>query len=223
MVGGLILMGILVMILPVHTAMILHGGIQLVSNGYRAWLNRAYIHWPVILRFILGEIAALGLFWFIAYVPERALVLLMLGALPYIAWGLPRRFALDITRPLIPYSAGFIVSLVNLVAGVGGPILDIFFQRTPLTRHQVVATKAILQALSHASKIIFYGALVLTSAAQIWAGWWVFPAFIIASIIGTRAGKRVLDYMSDTSFFRWTQAIMLIVGALFMIRGIILL
>ena len=40
MLGGLILMGILVTIMPVSSAMILHGLIQLTSNGYRAWLNR---------------------------------------------------------------------------------------------------------------------------------------------------------------------------------------
>ena len=40
MLGGLILMGALITIMPVSQAMVLHGLIQLTSNGYRAWLNK---------------------------------------------------------------------------------------------------------------------------------------------------------------------------------------
>lgn len=36
MLGGLILMGVLITIMPVSQAMVLHGLIQLTSNGYRA-------------------------------------------------------------------------------------------------------------------------------------------------------------------------------------------
>ena len=36
MIGGLILMGALITIMPVSQAMVLHGLIQLTSNGYRA-------------------------------------------------------------------------------------------------------------------------------------------------------------------------------------------
>ena len=43
MLGGLILMGALITIMPVSQAMVLHGLIQLTSNGYRAWLNKTNI------------------------------------------------------------------------------------------------------------------------------------------------------------------------------------
>ena len=43
MLGGLILMGALITIMPVSQAMVLHGLIQLTSNGYRAWLNKTDI------------------------------------------------------------------------------------------------------------------------------------------------------------------------------------
>ncbi len=38
MAGGLTLMGVLAGMLPVATAMLLHGAVQMVSNGYRAFL-----------------------------------------------------------------------------------------------------------------------------------------------------------------------------------------
>jgi uncharacterized membrane protein YfcA len=53
MLGGLILMGILVSIMPVSQAMVLHGLIQLTSNGYRAWLNRKDINWSIVTTLIV--------------------------------------------------------------------------------------------------------------------------------------------------------------------------
>jgi len=48
MLGGLILMGILVSLMQVVPVMILHGLIQMTSNGYRAWLNRKDINWKIV-------------------------------------------------------------------------------------------------------------------------------------------------------------------------------
>jgi uncharacterized protein len=43
MVGGMILMGVLLAIMPVAAAMVLHGVTQMASNGWRAWLWRTHI------------------------------------------------------------------------------------------------------------------------------------------------------------------------------------
>ena len=69
MLGGLILMGILVSIMPVSQAMVLHGLIQLTSNGYRAWLNRKDISWSIVATLIVGNIIGLAGLVFVAYVP----------------------------------------------------------------------------------------------------------------------------------------------------------
>ena len=47
MAGVMILMGVLIAILPVATAMLLHGITQFAANGYRALMLRAAIDWPV--------------------------------------------------------------------------------------------------------------------------------------------------------------------------------
>ena len=86
MLGGLILMGVLVFIMPVSNAMVLHGLIQLTSNGYRAWLNKKDINWMIISTIIVGNtIALIGFLW-ITFVPEKATVYLVLGLLPFIAF-----------------------------------------------------------------------------------------------------------------------------------------
>ena len=228
MLGGLILMGILASILPVASAMVLHGLIQLTSNGYRAWLNRRDIQWSIVATLFIGNVAAMAGLVFVAFSPDRITVLFALGILPYIAWALPDNLALDVTKKPIGVFAGAVVVATNLLAGVGGPLLDVFFQRVALTRHQVVATKAVAQALGHISKVIFYGGLAHiihtgTVARDDWPILWLLLAAMTASVIGTTLGKRVLDRIADATFFIWTQRIMLSVGAVLMARALYLM
>jgi uncharacterized membrane protein YfcA len=81
----------------------------------------------------------------------------------------------------------------------------------------------VAQALGHISKIVFYGGLVASAGGQDWLSPYLLSAAIIASIIGTTLGKRVLDNMRDASFFTWTQRILLSVGAVLIGRAIYLL
>ena len=222
MLGGLILMGILVSIMPVSQAMVLHGLIQLTSNGYRAWLNRKDINWSIVATLIVGNIIALAGLVFVAFVPDRITVLLALGLLPYIAWALPKNAALDVSKKPIGLLAGMVVVATNLLAGVGGPLLDVFFQRVDMTRHQVVATKAVAQSLGHISKIIFFGFLTV-SASNDWPVLWLVLIAMTASVTGTTLGKKILDKINDEIFFLWTQRILLSVGAVFIIYALYLI
>ena len=223
MLGGLILMGVLISFLSVGPAMVLHGLIQATSNGYRAWLNRDDINWKVILTLLIGSVISLIILFFIAFEPSKILVIFALGLLPYIAWAVPKELSLDITKPHVSVFAGGVVVGSNLISGTGGPILDIFFQKVEMTRHQVVATKAVAQTVGHLAKIIFFGGLIVSFSFENWPN----PTFlfiaIIFSVIGTTLGKKVLDTIDDKFFFRWTQIIVLSVGALFIIRGLFLL
>ena len=148
MAGGLLLMGTLALVLPVSAAFVTHGIFQLVANGWRATLHREHVLWPIIGRYALAAAAAALLVSAIRFVPSRPLLFTLLGAVPMLIW-LPRQWiTLDAGRPLHAYASGFAVTATNLVAGVAGPLLDIFFVRTALTRHQIVATKAATQVFS---------------------------------------------------------------------------
>ena len=167
MLGGLILMGILISFLSVGPAMVLHGLIQATSNGYRAWLNRADINWKIILAMLIGSFISLVILFFIAFQPSQILIIFALGLLPYIAWMVPKELSLDVTKPAIGVLAGGVVVGTNLVAGVGGPLLDVFFQRVDMTRHQVVATKAIAQTIGTYLKLFFLEALLFLLVLKI--------------------------------------------------------
>jgi uncharacterized membrane protein YfcA len=147
---------------------------------------------------------------------------LALGLLPYIAWALPKNAALDVTKKPIGLLAGMVVVATNLLAGVGGPLLDVFFQRVDMTRHQVVATKAVAQSLGHISKVIFFGFLTV-SASNDWPMLWLVLIAMTASVTGTTLGKKILDKINDEIFFLWTQRILLSVGAVFIVYALYLI
>src|SRR5690606_6374648 len=86
MAGGMVLMAFLVIAFPVGAAMMLHGVTQAVSNGYRAVINRRDIVWPLVATNMAGAAAALALFMVVSFVPDEATVLLVLGAIPFVAF-----------------------------------------------------------------------------------------------------------------------------------------
>lgn len=220
MAGGLMLMGGLTLAMPVSAAMVTHGAVQIVSNGWRAVLHRAHLAWPIVGLYALGSAAAAGALALVAYAPNKAWVYLLLGLVPCLAW-LPRDIArLDAARPAHALVCGASVTGLNVAAGVAGPLLDIFFVRTALTRHQIVATKAATQVLSHLAKVMFYGApLLLGSETNGMPPLWFFLAAAPLAMLGGVIGGRILDRMSDKSFLGWTRWIVTALGVLYLAQA----
>ena len=223
MAGGLVLMGALAFVLPVSAAFVTHGIMQLVANGWRAVLHRRHVQWPIIGWYALAASLAAGLVAAIAFVPSKPVLFILLGLVPMLVW-LPKGWlSLDASRPRHAFAAGLSVTGLNLTAGVAGPLLDTFFVRTSLSRHEIVATKAGTQAFSHLTRIIIFGAPLLGSAGSGVPPWWLFAIAIPASMIGTVAGGRFLDMMSDVNFKRWTAWIVTAIGVIYLFQGFALL
>lgn len=223
MAGGLVLMGALTLVMPVAAAMVTHGAVQFVSNGWRAVLHRKHIAWPIIVFYGLGSAIAAGLLALVTYEPTRAWVYLMLGLVPGLAWLPKGRFNLDAAKPTHAIGCGLSVTGLNVLAGVSGPLLDVFFVRTALTRHAIVATKAATQAFSHTVKMIFYGAPMLGALQESGLPPWYF--FVIAAplaMLGAYFGGKVLDRMSDVNFLKWTRWIVTAVGVLYLAQAVCL-
>ena len=102
---------------------------------------------------------------------------------------------------------------------VAGPLLDVFFVRTALTRHQIVATKAATQVFAHLAKVVVYGAPLLSSRTQDFPPWWLFLFAVPLSMLGTVVGGRILDRMSDVNFTRLTRWIVTAVGVVYLVQA----
>ncbi|HVK91133.1 MAG TPA: sulfite exporter TauE/SafE family protein [Mycoplana sp.] len=219
MAGGLIFMGLLAWLLPVTVALALHGLIQFASNLWRVVLHRRHVVWPVLLWFGIGAVAAIGVFSLVIFTPTKFYVFLGLGLLPVLVWLPERWMPLDATHRVHAVGGGFVSTGLSLVSGVSGPVTDLLFINTRLNRHQVVATKAVMQAIGHASKVIVYGGVLLGVAAREAIPLPVSALAILASMAGIMVGGVILDRISDAHFRAGRRWIVTIVGATFLIQA----
>lgn len=213
MVGGLILMGVLLMLLPVPLAMSLHAITQMASNGWRALLWRGHVRWTVLPGYLAGAAIAFALFAAIALSPPKPLVYVLLGLMPFAAAALPRSWALDIQRKGAPSLVGFLVMGLSVFAGASGAVVDIFFVRTELDRRTIVATKAMIQTIGHFLKLIYFTLVIGAAPEDPVLPLLVYAAAVGTAFIGTSAARVVLDRLSNQAFLRWSRRLVLGVGA----------
>jgi uncharacterized membrane protein YfcA len=218
MAGGMIFMGVLLALLTVPNAMVLHGITQLASNGWRAVLWRREIDWRVFRGNAYGALAALAAFTFVQLVVSKPIALLVLGVTPFVGLALPEKLVLDVQRRGHSFLCGFVCTALQLLAGIAGPILDIFFVRSKMDRRAVVATKASTQSLAHIIKIVYFGGLV--GAANRGSVDWRLGILMIAlAVTGTTLSRRILEKLTDASFRKWTRWTVMTTGVVYLSTG----
>ncbi len=217
MAGGMVLMGLLLILLPVPAAMVLHGVTQVASNGARAWLWRQHIIWRVFAGYLVGAILALGLFAAIQFIPSKAVVLIFIGLAPLTALALPDAIMPNLLKPAHAAFCGFICTVPQLLAGVSGPIFDAFFVKSGMDRKAQVSTKAVAQTFGHFAKLVYFGGIVASDES------YVSPALMIVAvataILGTWLSRRILEGMSDRGFRVWSQRIIVTISAVYLTQG----
>jgi hypothetical protein len=75
--------------------------------------------------------------------------------------------------------------------------------------------------LSHALRIVFFGALLATSEQAL--GPSLALLVVVSAIVGTTASKAVLDRITDANFRQVTQRLVLVLGGCYFAAGLWLL
>jgi len=221
MAGGMILMGILLAMMTVPAAMMLHGITQLASNGWRALMWRNEVDWRVFRGYVYGSLVALAAFTVLQLVVSKPIALIVMGLTPFITLALPEKLHLNVERRGHPFACGTICAALSLTAGVSGPILDVFFVRSKMGRHAVVATKAMTQSFTHLAKIAYFGGIVATSRGTVEP--WLGVMMVLLAFTGTTLSVRVLKKMNDESFRFWTRWTVMVLGVFYLASGVLLL
>lgn len=216
MAGGMILMAVLVSTLSVGAAMMLHGAVQAMANGSRSWFLRQHIQWRILPAYALGTAITLAVFIGLTLVPDADLILMMVGLLPFFARAVPHLKGLDVTHPLTALSCGIVVTAAQLFAGASGPLLDVFYLNSPLNRFQIIASKALTQALGHLLKLFYYG-LVIGVTDSVPA--WLYGVAILIAVAGTRLGTRLLAHISDDRFRDVSGLVILAIAGICFLKG----
>ncbi len=196
MAGGMVLLGVLLNYFDVATGMILFSIIQLFANGWRVLQWRRYVLWPILGWYVVGAAISFAGMWTIAFVPDKAMVYLALGLMPFVVEALPAAMRPNIEWRGVPFITGVATTIIQILAGVGGLFLDIFFQKRMLDRKTTNATKAVAQSFSHIVRALYFGSLSGVGDLPLWA---TGPAILLA-IAGTSLAPFVIERMTDHGF-----------------------
>ncbi|MBC8476120.1 MAG: sulfite exporter TauE/SafE family protein [Gammaproteobacteria bacterium] len=218
MAGGMILMGIFSFLLAVPAAMMLHGITQTFSNGSRVWWYRHHIRKVVLIPYTLGAFTILGIFSVTAFIPPAGLIFLLIGLFPFLTRMLPKSFNLDIEQPKIAFLSGLVVTLTQMLAGASGPVLDIFYLQSKLTKEEILGTKAVTQTFGHILKLIYYGSLMMSAGNSL--NGWLITTVIVAALLGNFLGSLIVKRISDVQFKMVGRYIVLIIGAIYLAKGL---
>jgi uncharacterized protein len=215
MAGGMILLGVLLNYFDVARAMILFSIIQLFANGWRVVQWRSYVLWRIFGWYVAGAAISFAGMWMIAFVPDKAMVYFALGLMPFAVEALPTAMRPNIEWRGVPFVTGVATTIIQILAGVGGLFLDLFFQKSALDRKTTNATKAVAQSFSHIVRAFYFGSLSGVGDLPLWA---TGPAILLA-IAGTSLAPFVLERMTDHGFRQWTRAIIFAISAVYLARA----
>jgi len=213
MAGGITLLAVMLLFLEPLIVIPLHGVVQLVSNSSRAVIQRHHLRWDIIVRYsvLLLPMGFVGL-EFARALPEATLRTLI-GVFVLLATWLPGWLLLgthpERTNPKRRFFVlGGVVGVVNIAIGATGPLIAPFFLNLGLTRFALIGTKAMCQSLGHLAKLVVFG------VAGFAFGSYALLLLVLCScvVVGTWAGSRMLDRVSEIWFVRLYKAVLTLIA-----------
>lgn len=195
--GGVAMLAILSLGLPVTSVLPVHGVVQLGSNSGRVIIQRRHLVRPVLLWFALGSLAGIALGASVVVNIPDALAKWALAL--FILWSIYRKkSSAQAGRHGKAYFAlgGAVSSFCTMLVGATGPLVAALLARTGLVKQPLVATHAACMVIQHGMKILAFGTLGFAYAE--WAP--LIAAMIASGVAGTWVGTRTLDKMPESTF-----------------------
>jgi uncharacterized protein len=200
--GGVILLALMALVMPVATLIPVHGVVQLGSNAGRAWRLRAHVSTGIALPFLAGSLAGAGLGAVtVISLPDAMMKAIIALFILVTAWTKIPGF--DRLRGAGIVIGSGAVALSSMLIGASGPLLNAFFgQLFRNDRKQLIATAAAGMTVHHGLKVLVFG--LAGFAFHDWLP--VIAAMIATGYLGTIAGTKMLDRLPEQAFriaFKW--------------------
>ncbi len=215
--GAAVLLPVLVWTFGVRDAIPILTVAQLIGNGSRVWFNRRELNLRVVAWFALGGVpmALLGGLLF-ARAPLAALTrILGVFLLLIVVWRHAR--PKTIWRPTLPAFAGIGAgaSFLSALLGSVGPLMAPFFLAYGLVKGAYIGTEALSTVVMHIAKLIAYRDAAILPMHSVLVGLMLGPIMVLGSF----AGKRILDRVPERVFIWLIEATLVAAGLLFIVKG----
>lgn len=215
--GGVAMMALMAMFMPVLALIPVHGAVQLGSNTGRAWHQRLHIDASVVTPFVIGTlIGATAGAIFVVQLPDALLRILLAGFILWVLWA-PIPGIARIGHAGIAIGSTITAFLTMFLGATGPLVAALFAQLFPDDRRAFIATNAAGMAFQHFIKII-----VFALAGFAFAQWLPLIGLMIATgYLGTIYGSRLLDHLPEKQFRFWFRIAVSVLAADMMRRGIL--
>jgi uncharacterized membrane protein YfcA len=198
MVGGMLLLSFMLLRWDPALAIPVHGIVQAVANGSRAFFLRRHVAWRPVWRFVWPLLPAgyLGILLGSSIPPAGSRI--AIGVFVLASTWLKSFFAIapggSATRAL-PVG-GALVGFSSTLLGATGPLLGPFILALELTSQGTIATLAACQVFQHLSKVLLFSARGFDLPA------YLLPclALCACAIAGSAIGTRLLDRVPQKQF-----------------------
>ena len=207
--GGVAMLAVLSLGLPVTSVLPVHGVVQMGSNSGRAVIQRRHIVRPLLLWFALGSLIGIAVGASVVVNIPDAFAKWALAL--FILWSIYRK------KPAGPrqrhgktyfVAGGAISSFCTMLVGATGPLVAAILASTGLIKQPLVATHAACMVIQHGMKILAFGTLGFA-----YAQWGPLLAAMVASgVAGTWFGTRALDKLPESTFRIGFKIIMTLVS-----------
>jgi uncharacterized membrane protein YfcA len=197
MAGGITLLAFMTFVLELGPIIPIHGVVQLASNSSRAYFLRKHVHKRFFFAFIIacpfGTVAA---FYLLDMLKGEPILLIPLILLITYALFKPKKLPSIIIDQKGFFILGLITSFLSPLIGATGPILAPFFLRPDLEKEQIVATKALMQTVTHLLKIPIFLSLAFPYQEHLY----LILLMVAAALLGTKLGTMLLGKVSTKYF-----------------------
>ncbi len=193
--GGLLLLGIMPLFLPIAAVIPVHGVTQLASNASRAYFSWSAIRWQTMPMYMFGGL--LGTLCFALILQAISLDYLPLFIGGYI---LLSQWSNVFNRIVARFESfallGFFQVGLSLLSGTIGPVHMVLLKKRYTNPHEIVATAAAMMSIKHGLKIIAF----MLIGVQFWQFIDVIIIMIVAAIIGSYIGTRLRGKLDKRYF-----------------------
>lgn len=190
--GGGLLLAILASLVPPAALIPVHGVVQTGSNLGRMVMLWREIFWPALPWFALGTLVGVAVGGSVAIDLPPQYVQIGVGA--FVIYTVVARAPRWFSR--WPLFTGLISSFLTMFFGATGMFVASFTKSHKLARHAHVATHATLMTVQHGLKVVVFGLLGFAYGEWLW----VIALMITVGLIGTYAGRLVLNRLTDARF-----------------------
>lgn len=197
--GGLAMLALMGLFVPVASLIPVHGAVQLGSNTGRAWHQRAFVRMDVAKPFIAGSVvgAIVGVF-LVVQLPDALLKLVLGGFILVLTWA--RIPGIDRLGRAGLALASIVLAILSMLVGATGPLVAVLFARfLQNDRKALIATSAVAMTTQHFLKIVVFG----LAGFAFWEWVPLVAAMILSGFVGTVYGTALLERMPEATFRKW--------------------